>query len=321
MRNANVRVSLSFIFCLSLLTGCFVTNPPVLIAQLASVTWVHMNTGGHIPGNALVGGSDYDAHVGTVEHQPMFVCRVATHGGLHPGKLLNNNCNVSWGGSGTEYHDFEVATNSGGPGHWAPFDPAQTSQMLVGGHEAGGATLYVCHANHIHKQTVAGFLFPQDHDSGIHSGKLVNGKCDVEWGSRELALDQYVQVFYLTPPIQPTPQCDVPGKPKCVTPPPGHTNVASITVNPTSISLGQSVTITVTLDRPAPPATGVSLRYWSEGTSNIYASQPLNIPFATGATSGSATLVTQSAAFAPTSITITAGIVGGAAKSTVLSIH
>lgn len=228
MKNANVPVSLSLISCLSLLTVCLGMNPPVLNAQLATITWTHMHTGDHIPGNALVGGSDYDAHVGTVEHQPMFVCRTATHGGLHPGKLLNNNCNVSWGGGGTEYHDFEVATLSGGPGHWAPFDPAQTAQMLIGGHEASGATLYVCHANFIHKETTIGPLFPSDHDSGIHPGKLVNGKCDVEWGSRELALDQYVQVFYLTPPPLPPPPppppppqhhpgpCGTPGQPLCV---------------------------------------------------------------------------------------------------------
>jgi hypothetical protein len=196
------------------------------VGQVATVIWVHVHTGDPIPGNALVGGSDYDQHLGTVPHQTLYVCRVALRGGLHPGKLLNNNCNVSWGGGGTEYHDFEVATITGGPGHWAGFDPAHTREMLVGGRESTGSPLYVCHANYIHRESGPLGVFPSDHDSGVHPGKLVNGKCDVEWGSKELALTQYVAVFYLTPPPPPThpapppPQptpgpCGVPGRPLC----------------------------------------------------------------------------------------------------------
>ena len=176
-----------------------------------------MHSGQQIPGNALVGGADYD------QQRTLYVCRAYLHGGLHPGKLLNGNCNVSFGGSGTEYHQFDVAVKSGGPGHWAPWDPRQTAIILLGGHEAGGAPLYVCHANYIvHSKPFFGIFGSEDTDHGVHPGKLVGGKCDFEWGSHEIAGTQYVQVFYLTPP--PAPPRQVPP------PPPGHKPPAAASV-------------------------------------------------------------------------------------------
>jgi hypothetical protein len=171
---------------------------PVLVAQVATVTWVHLHSGDPIPPNALIGGTDYDPHLAN-PRSTLWVCRVSDHGGLIPGKLLNNSCNASWNGGGHGYADFEVATLSGGMGHWATYDPALTGQMLVGGQE-NGTSLFVCHANYIHTLDI----FNKDHDSGIHPGKLVGDKCVIEWGGMEKWLDQYVQVFYLTPaPGQP----------------------------------------------------------------------------------------------------------------------
>lgn len=187
----------------------------IAYAQNAVINWVHMKTGDPLPAGALLGGEDYDSHIGA-SHMPMYVCRVNLHGGIHPGKLLNNNCNVSWGGSGTEYHDFEVAVRTGGQGHWAAFNPADTVNILLGGHEANGEPLYVCHANYIHKTGGIGPILKGDHDSGIHPGKLKGPTCWVEWGSHEFHLDSYVQVFYRTPPPPPpVPPCGIPGKPAC----------------------------------------------------------------------------------------------------------
>lgn len=190
------------------------------VSPLAVVNWVPMHTGQPLPGGALVGGRDYDS-----DNVTLYVCRASIFGGVHPGKFLSNNCNVSFGGSGTEYHDFEVAVISNGTGHWGPYDATQVANMLLGGHEATGAPLYVCHVNYIHKDTLLGPFFPSDHDSGVHPGKLVNGKCDIEWGGKEIPETQYLQMFYLTPPPPPPPvhaskpapgpKCGQAGQPDC----------------------------------------------------------------------------------------------------------
>jgi hypothetical protein len=197
----------TYMVCLaaSCLQLAFVQNA---FPQRAIVTWVPAQTGQPLPGNLLWGGKDYD------QNKNLYICRVSLAGGVHPGKLLNNNCNVSYAGSGTEYHQFEVATISGGSGHWGPWNPPAAADILLGGHEASGAPLYVCHANYIVHGGVIGPLGSKDTDHGPHPGKLVAGKCDLEWGGKEIAEDQYVQVFYLTPPPVPPPTKNPPTQPQ-----------------------------------------------------------------------------------------------------------
>jgi hypothetical protein len=153
------------------------------------------------------------------------------NGGTHPGKLLNGYCNVSFGNKGTQYQSYEVAVISGGDGHWGAWNAADKSNMLIGGHEADGSPLYICHANY---------------HNGIHPGKLVPaGTCDFEWGGTEYSTGiGNGQVFYLTPgPIVATsyqPNYN-----------PGCSGLSAIDArtaiwqSPTSISRGQTVTVWV----------------------------------------------------------------------------
>jgi hypothetical protein len=151
------------------------------LAQRANVTWVSAQSGQPLPASLLLGGRDNDLNA------DLYVCRVAINGGIHPGKLLNNYCNVSYGNQGTQYRQFEVAVISGGPGHWGPWNSADTADILLGGHEANGTPLYVCHMGY---------------HNGVHPGKLVSaGACDFEWGGVEYSNGiSSGQVFYLTPP-------------------------------------------------------------------------------------------------------------------------
>lgn len=150
------------------------------LAQQATVTWMSSQAGQPLPPGSLLGGRDSDLNA------DLYVCRVNINGGTHPGKLLNGYCNVSFGNNGTQFQNYEVAVISGGAGHWGAWNAADTSNMLIGGHEADGSPLYVCHT---------------DYHNGTHPGKLVPaGTCDFEWGGTEYATEiGNGQVFYLTP--------------------------------------------------------------------------------------------------------------------------
>jgi hypothetical protein len=186
--------------------------PPPPVSAIDKVQWTPMNGSQPLPPTALLGGDDYDREKadlwGHRQINPLYVCRVQfSDGGVHPGKLVPTGralkCNVSYGGQGSSYDSFEVATT---PlriaGVWASGPPTPGSHMLLGGHEADGRPLYVCRANYIEQlrydEPIVGSFGTQGTlDHGVHPGKLVAGKCDVEWGGRELALDQDIQAYWL----------------------------------------------------------------------------------------------------------------------------
>lgn len=152
---------------------------------------------GHVPENALVGGTEPG-------RAALYVCRVNAHGGVHPGKIVDKHCNISWGGKEELHQTYEVLTNC--PGRWAPFqtgwkvgvnlsingdlsvgpfvgpgqkpDPGNLSQGLVVGKEADGTPLVLCKAKY----------FPDlmGHPKGAHPGKIVKGNCNFAYGGKEI---------------------------------------------------------------------------------------------------------------------------------------
>ncbi|HEX2955939.1 MAG TPA: DM9 repeat-containing protein [Chitinispirillaceae bacterium] len=75
-------------------------NYEVLVSSVpSSLQWVPASNGA-VPSNAVVGG-----------HEPgrdLYVCRAAYHGGVHPGKLVGNCCNIGWGGREIMLLNYEV---------------------------------------------------------------------------------------------------------------------------------------------------------------------------------------------------------------------
>jgi hypothetical protein len=137
--------------------------------------WVAMTSNDPLPANMVGGG----------------ICRVAMHGGVHPGKILadKKSCNVAWGNFGNDYHQFEVFTGDV-EGIWYPIRDGdrvfpQPSYHLVGGHLEDGTPIYVCKAS--------------DPGKGQIIGKLVAQNCNVEWGGKELILSSYRCLYNLNP--------------------------------------------------------------------------------------------------------------------------
>jgi hypothetical protein len=58
------------------------------------------NSWGEIPPNAVAGGFE-DGH-------PLYLCHGSYEDGVHPGKIVAGNCNIGFGGSEIELHDYKV---------------------------------------------------------------------------------------------------------------------------------------------------------------------------------------------------------------------
>lgn len=148
------------------------------------ISWVSMRAGQGIPNNAIVGGVELG---GDNDGVTLYVCRANYNGSLHPGKLINGYCNIGYGGKEVIFSDYQVAT---GNGFWGR-PKSGYAGALIGGWETE-RKLYVCRAN-----------FLESSDSGLinhgqHPGKIVGGKCNFGFGTRELGSDDF-EVFYPKP--------------------------------------------------------------------------------------------------------------------------
>lgn len=137
----------------------------------AAVSWAPWT--GAVPPGAVVAGTE--------NGRPLYLCHVPYNGGVHPGKIINGRCDISWGGREYALTGFDVAV---GTGSWGP--PAQPvpANALVGGGE-NGHPLYACKANFVLDGV----------DRGWHPGKVVNDLCDFGWGGVERTVAPY-QLFY-----------------------------------------------------------------------------------------------------------------------------
>ncbi len=61
--------------------------------------WV-AGSNGSFPKDAVAGGSE--------PNRTLYVCRAAHEGGVHPGKLVEKNCNISYGGKEITKNTYEV---------------------------------------------------------------------------------------------------------------------------------------------------------------------------------------------------------------------
>jgi len=177
------------------------------------------------PHRLIDAGEDPDQHL------PLSVCAVTLIDphtnlllGTFPGKLLNHNCNVAYGGGGTEYHEYLIADLTKQDGYWAPPN-SDTAHMLnvtgitgVPAPPPGGlptfkdenrVQLTVCRANFTRREGLFSIwgaqVFPSDVDHGKHVGYLEGGTCHFEWGGTEQVSSRYVEVYYklLLPPVSP----------------------------------------------------------------------------------------------------------------------
>ncbi|HXP07018.1 MAG TPA: DM9 repeat-containing protein, partial [Acidobacteriaceae bacterium] len=106
---------------------------------------------------AIAGGPGSDPNPGT----PMFICRAQIQGSVVPGKWVQGNCNVPYGGSEQIMSSYEVAYGSAvwGPYQGGVYGLAQT------GSNADGSPLYSCRVHYAPNPGT---------DYGYQPGKLVS---------------------------------------------------------------------------------------------------------------------------------------------------
>jgi len=107
------------------------------------------------------------------------VCRAFAMGLQIPGKFLDGNCNVSYGGNGFVIHaPFEVLIGSHYPGvsFWIRGMAPDPTNIVPAGMDSG-QTVSVC----------VGYRA----NGTAHAGKLFNGSCYFEYGGHEERVDNF----------------------------------------------------------------------------------------------------------------------------------
>lgn len=61
--------------------------------------WIAANRG-FVPGNAIQGGQE--------RGRKLYICQAAFNGGMHPGKLVGQKCNIAWGGNEVSIPQYNI---------------------------------------------------------------------------------------------------------------------------------------------------------------------------------------------------------------------
>lgn len=137
----------------------------VCSVKAQTLSWVSQ---GSIPTNAVQTGKE--------EGRSLYVCKASYNGGTHPGKIVANYCNISYGGKELVLANYEILV---GTGNWS--SPRSGLQgAFVAGYETTGSPLYLCRANY---------------QNGTHPGKVVAGFCNIAWGGQEVVLSNYELLY------------------------------------------------------------------------------------------------------------------------------
>ncbi len=144
-------------------------------AQGGGVQW-HPQVSPNAPGNGAIVGGPGDA---PKPGSPLYVCRAAVQGGTHPGKWVNGDCDVPFGGKEVVNRVYEVAY---GPGEWRPYT-GKTAELVQTGNEADGTPLYSCRV--------------QYKNHGYQPGKISIDSCHVPYDGKEKVVHSGFEALYI----------------------------------------------------------------------------------------------------------------------------
>ena len=200
VKNRDVSASLRFVYFPHMPEmksfGCFSRLPLFAIAGCLSISVFAQN--GSLLGQsitwkrvqspftpdqsngAIAGGPGSDPNPGT----QMFICRAQIQGRVVPGKWVQGNCNVAYGGSEQIIGSYEVAYGSA---RWRQYQ-GSVYGLAQTGSNADGSPLYSCR---IHYSPNSGT------DYGYQPGKLTSdGTCHVPMGGSEVVQGPPFEVLY-----------------------------------------------------------------------------------------------------------------------------
>ena len=137
-----------------------------------------------------MGGPGSDPSPGT----PMYICRANVQGSVVPGKWVQGNCNVAFGGSERIMRSYEVAYGSA---RWGAYQGNSYGLAQTG--NADGSPLFSCRVQYVDAS---------GNGYGYQPGKLVSdGTCHIPFGGGEVVQNPPFEVLYATgggrPPYQP----------------------------------------------------------------------------------------------------------------------
>ncbi len=131
---------------------------------------------------AIVGGPGNDPNPGT----PMYICRAPVQGNMTPGKWVQGNCNVAFGGAEQIMRSYQVAYGSA---RWGGYR-GSTYGLVQMGRDADGSPLYSCRVNYVDAS---------GNSYGYQPGKLVSGgTCNIPFGGAEVIQPPPFEVLYPT---------------------------------------------------------------------------------------------------------------------------
>jgi len=123
--------------------------------------------------NAVIAGK-------SSQGENIYVARASYKNGLHPGKLQNGACYISYGGKGLLFQQYELLKNGAKVNYtWETWNGNIPENAFVGGNE-NGSDLYVCRAKY------EGDLIP---------GKIVSGNCNISWQTSEIVIENDFEVL------------------------------------------------------------------------------------------------------------------------------
>ena len=133
----------------------------------ANLSW-KAGSGGSVPSGAISGGSE--------PGRTLWVCRASYNNGVHPGKIVAQNCNIGWGGKEITLRNYEVLTGNSSAVRWVAASNGAIPAGAVAGGSEPGRTLYICRARY---------------NNGVHPGKVVANNCNIGWGGAERLINSY----------------------------------------------------------------------------------------------------------------------------------
>ncbi len=141
--------------------------------QAAGFKWVAAKKGA-VPRGAIIGGRERGRNLP--------ICRTKYKGGTYPGKIVDQHCNIGWGGKEIRRSQYQVLVSKGSKARWlAHKNGSKPRNAFIGGKERS-RKLPVCRAKY---------------KKGTHPGKIVGRHCNIGWGGKEIRISKY-QVLVLT---------------------------------------------------------------------------------------------------------------------------
>lgn len=117
---------------------------------------------GSIPSNAVVGGREAG--------RTLYICQARYMDGVHPGKLVDGRCNITWGGTEIQQKHFRILVSDNL--RWRSVRDGRIPSSAIAGGGERGQPLYVCQARY---------------SGGIHPGKVFDGSCHIGYNGRDIA--------------------------------------------------------------------------------------------------------------------------------------